>query len=63
MARASPRIILNFLQCKKTKLKSCHCILKNIKKSMTPHHKKRIEKNNDRQFPRIKILKDEIEKK
>ena len=43
MTRALSQVVLNFLQCKKTKFKNCHCILKNRKKS-TRHYRKRTEK-------------------
>ena len=52
-----------FCNLQKAMLKRFKFILKKEKKLTTRHHRKRTEKNNDGQFPRIKMLKDEIEKK
>jgi len=41
--------------------KCCKCIF--FKKKFTQHHTKVFLKNNNRQFSRIKTLKDEIKKK
>jgi hypothetical protein len=43
--------------------KSCEYILKKKKKLMNLYYRKRAERNNNRQFIRIKALNNEIKRK